>query len=108
MLSTRKESQHEANNYITRTQPFVCVDAHMNCRQRPNFLASSEVLAFGSPAETKKLVVCESKPLEIRSFMEHDPIQSVLPSLGDTTTEQTGDETIDLTGISLSGCKEIK
>lgn len=87
MLSTRKESQHEAINYITRTQPFVCVDAHMNCRQRPNFLASSEDLTFGSPAETERLIVCESKPLEIPSFMEHDPMQSVLPSQGDTTTE---------------------
>lgn len=40
-------------------------------------------------------------------FVEHVSIQPALPSPGDATVTLTGDEAVDLTGIPLSGRKEI-
>ena len=41
------------------------------------------------------------------SFVEYNSIQAALPTPGDATVTMLGDETIDLTGIPLSGRKEI-
>ena len=64
-------------------------------------------MGLGSPGETVEPVVFEPKPPEGISFAEHDSIQFALSSPGDATVTLTGDETIDLTGIPLSGRKEI-
>ena len=76
-------------------------------RCTPNFPAASVGLAPGSPVETGDPVVFEPKLPEEPSFTEHDCIQSALPSPSDTTVTLTGDNTIELTGIPLSGRKEI-
>jgi hypothetical protein len=56
---------------------------------------------------SERTVVSEPKPPDGTSFAEHDSIQLAILSPGDATVALTGNETIDLTGISLSGRKEI-
>ncbi len=73
----------------------------------PNLSVTSADLAPELPAETVDPIDSESKLPEEPSFVEHDSIQSAFPSPGDTTVILRGDETIDLTGIPLSGRKEI-
>lgn len=76
-----------------------------SCAQNPP--AASEDIASRSPGETGKSDVSESELPEEPSFVKHESIQSALPSPGDATVTMTGDETVDLTGIPLSGRKEI-
>lgn len=73
----------------------------------PNLPASSADLAPGSPAETADPADSEPKLPEEPSFVVHDSLASAFPSPGDTTVILRGDETFDLTGIPLSGRKEI-
>ena len=107
MLSARKKLQHEADTYKTNAALVRALILICLVRCTPNFPAASVGLAPGSPVETGDPVVSEPKPPEEPSFTEHDCIQSALPSPSDTTVTLTGDETIELTGIPLSGRKEI-
>jgi hypothetical protein len=75
------------------------------CTQNPP--ADSDDIASGSPGETGESDVTEPEPPEEPSFVKHESIQSALPSPGDATVTLTGDETVDLTGIPLTGRKEI-
>lgn len=72
-----------------------------------NNSASSDDVSSGSLAKTDSPAASEPQPAEEPSFVEHHSIQSALPSPGDTTVTLTADETVDLTGIPLSGRKEI-
>ncbi len=72
-----------------------------------NTPAASEDIASGSLSETEESDVSEPEPPEEPSFVKHESLQSALPSPGDATVTMISDETIDLTGIPLSGRKEI-
>lgn len=75
------------------------------CTQKPT--ASSVDAASGSPAQTNSSAATEPEPAEEPSFVKHESIQSAFPSPGDAIVTLTADETVDLTGIPLSGRKEI-
>lgn len=84
---------------------FAMLMCFVGCAHNPP--ASSEDIASQSPGETGKSDVSEPEPPEEPSFVKHESIQSALPSPGDATVTLTADETVDLTGIPLSGRKEI-
>jgi hypothetical protein len=84
---------------------FAMLPCFAGCTQNPT--ASSDDASSGSPAKTDSPAASEPEPAEEPSFVEHQSIQSALPSPGDATVTLTADETVDLTGIPLSGRKEI-
>lgn len=75
------------------------------CTQNPT--ASSDDASSGSPVKIDSPAASAPEPAAEPSFVEHQSIQSALPSPGDATVTLTADETVDLTGIPLSGRKEI-
>jgi len=84
---------------------FAILLCFAGCTQKPT--ANSDDTSSGSPANTDSPAATEPKPAEEPSFVEHQSIQSTLPSPGNATVTLTADETVDLTGIPLSGRKEI-
>ncbi len=60
-----------------------------------------------APAEPEQETEPEIELPPEPEFVEHDSIQSALPSPGDATVKLKSDETVDITGIPLSRRKEI-
>jgi len=84
---------------------FAMLLCYTGCSQNPT--DNSDDASFGSPAKIDSPIATEPELAEEPSFVEHHSIQSALPSPGDATVTLTADETVDLTGIPLSGRKEI-
>ncbi len=105
-----REFQHMKQ--ILKKQHFVLVcdgvTAAFLCVAHQIYPLLSADLAPELPAETVGLIDSESKTAGGTLLVEQYPIQSAFPSAGGHHhCVLRGDETIDLTGIPLSGRKDI-
>jgi hypothetical protein len=108
IILTKKERGNKMKKLsclIALLLAFFMLLCFAGCTQKPT--ASSDDASPGSPTKTDSPAATEPEPAEEPSFVEHQSIQSALPSPGDATVTLTADETVDLTGIPLSGRKEI-